>query len=84
MVFIFSHYPQYSANPLDIQNWLYGEAIRLENEEAQRKAMEEAYSQPSRSKYNNNYGDYYDEEDYGQESNFGIGATAKANKKGKA
>ena len=29
-------------NPLDIFNWLYEEAVRLENEEAQRKAVEEA------------------------------------------
>ena len=34
-------------NPLDIFNWLHGEAFRLENEEAQRKAMEEAaYANP--------------------------------------
>lgn len=40
MVFIYMHYPQYSMNPYDIQNWLYAEAIRIEQEEAFRKQQE--------------------------------------------
>merc|ERR1712166_515205 len=57
MVFIFHYYPQYSMNPIDIQNWLYGEAIRLETDEKAKQMLEQqAYGQPPRSKNrNNNY-----------------------------
>ena len=40
MVFVYMYYPQYSQNPLDIFNWLYGEAQRIEYEEAQSKLAE--------------------------------------------
>lgn len=67
-------------NPLDIFNWLYGEAFRMESEEAQRKAMEEAaYAKPS--KFNNNYDDYYGEQEEYEESSFGIGQSVNAKKK---
>lgn len=29
MIFVFQHYPQYSMNPLQIIDWLYGEATRI-------------------------------------------------------
>jgi hypothetical protein len=45
-------------NPLDIFNFLYGEAFRMERDEAQRKAMEEA-AKNKPSKLKNNYDDYY-------------------------
>lgn len=32
-VFVFQHYPQYSMNMIEIVNWLYVEAQRLEYEE---------------------------------------------------
>lgn len=49
MVFVFHYYPQYSMNPLDILNWLFGEAGRLEAEEAAKQAEQQAYMQPARS-----------------------------------
>lgn len=49
MVFVYHYYPQYSMNPLDILNWLFGEAQRLEFEEQQKLEAQQAYMQPSRT-----------------------------------
>jgi hypothetical protein len=66
-------------NPLDIINCMYGEAFRMENEEAQRKAKERKEAQrkflekaalfkPSKSE--NIYDDYYKEQEEPDESCF--------------
>jgi hypothetical protein len=41
MIFVFQHYPQYSANPCQILDWLYGEAMRIQFEEEAKNQLEQ-------------------------------------------
>jgi len=56
MVFVFQYYPQYSMNPLEIVNWLYNEAMRIETEEKlkQQQDQQNYGSGPARSKNSRN------------------------------
>ena len=55
MIFVFQHYPQYSANPCQILDWLWGEANRIQfEEEAKNQLEQQAYGQPSRANKNSN------------------------------
>lgn len=74
LVFVYIHYPQYSANPLSIIDWLYGEALRIEFEEEQKAQIDSQYIKRNRNAGNTNItnNEYYDEDvNYDEDSSFG-------------
>lgn len=62
-MFVFTYYPQYSACPHNILDWLVGEARRIAYEEQVLKNLEqESYGSGAQNRTSNNNNYEWDEE----------------------